>query len=254
MSFNKAEAYQHVLCIDLQVDKLRYAILSKDRKKIVHLKEVEITDYSREGITPLLEDEVLKYDYSGMAVSAGGVRNTLIPVDLFNHSKAEDIFALNYPKPFESIDYTRIAELGIVNVYELPTWIKSMFVIKFPRIKLLHPTTVLLKGVFDQPTFRPIIHIHIEKDGFHLFLTDKSKLVYYNRFDQSSIADMVYHILFVLEQKELEQKDMNIAVYGVPHDWDKLDEVQGFFANKIKISEEKEKSSHFILSKQLLCV
>ena len=119
---------------------------------------------------------------------------------------------------------------------------------------MIHPVTVLLKGVFSNPTFSPKIHICVYGKSFYLLITGKSKLQYFNRFDFTNIADMVYHILFVLEQKEMDQTKMDTHIYGVEEKWENLTELQSFFANKIKVSNQKEAAEHFILSKQLLCV
>lgn len=254
MSIRKEDAYQHVLCMDIRKDGLKYGIYKKSSGALYKYQEINFQAFERDHITSLLTDEELKYDYDSFVLTGGGERNTLIPVDLFNHSKADEIFRLNYAEPIDNLDYNRIPELGIVNIYELPLWIKSLFVIKFPRVKIVHPSTVILKGIFKQPTFSPKIHVYLEKGSFYLLITAKGKLQYYNRFDQAAVADMVYHILFVLEQKEMDQKKMDVMVYGVPQNWEHRDEFQGFFANPIKISDKREQAEHFVLSNQLLCV
>ena len=255
MSIRKEEAYQHVLCLHLQPNTLSVAILNKDSKKIKFHKDFELTEFSREAIEPILKsEEFFSYDYNALCAASGGLRSTLIPVDLFNHTKAQDVFKLNYPAPFENLDYNRIPEIGIVNIYELPLWMKSLFVIKFPRVKVVHPVTVILKGVFNQPTFSPKMHVVLEGGSFYFLITAKSKLQYFNRFDYTNIADMVYHILFVLEQKEMDQKTMDLCLYGVNSKWSNMAELQGFFKNTIKLSSDSEGAEHFVLSKQLLCV
>lgn len=254
MSIKKEDSYQHALCMDLQTDKLSYAVVSKSSKKIVHQRTLSFDAYNRESVQALLQDEELFYDYSSYIATAGGKRNTLMPVDLFNHSRADEIFKLNYSQPIDNLDYNRIPELGIVNIYEIPLWIKSMFVIKFPRVRLVHPSTVLLKGVFDGDAWREKVHVYIESESFYLLITSKNKLQYYNRFDHTNLADMVYHILFVLEQKEIDPAKADLALYGVASDWNKLEEFQQFFKHKVSISAENEMSDQFILAKQLLCV
>ena len=254
MSIRKEDSYQHALCMDLQVDKLRYAVVSKDTKEIVHHNTIELENYDRDSIEALMLDEELKYDYGSYIATGGGKRNTLMPVDLFNHSKADEIFKLNYSDPIDNLDYNRIPELGIVNIYEIPLWIKSMFVIKFPRVKLVHPTTVLLKGVFDADSWREKVHIYIETESLYMLITSKNKLTYFNRFDFTNLADLVYHVLFVLEQKEIDASKADVALYGIDKDWEKLQEFQEFFKHPVKVSEDTEMSDQFILAKQLLCV
>ncbi len=254
MSIRKEEAFQHVLCLHLQPHELSLAVMNKDSKKIRHQQTLAIKDFDRDGVTSILNEEYLSYDYHALCAVAGGTRSTLIPVDLFNHTKAEDVFKLNYPAPIDNLDYNRIPEIGIVNIFELPLWMKSLFVIKFPRIKVVHPATVILKGIFNQPTFTPKMHLVIEGNSFYFLITAKSKLIYYNRFDFTTIADLVYHVLFVLEQKELDQKTMDLFLYGVAPNWSSIDELQGFFKNKIRFGSGPENTDHFLLAKQLLCV
>jgi hypothetical protein len=254
MSLRKEDAFQHVLCMSLSETSLDVAAVKRETKSISFFKSLVFESFDREAIEAVMNIDELKYDYEAFCVTAGGLRNTLIPVDLFNHSKAHDVFKLNYSAPIDNLDYNRIPELGVVNIYELPLWMKSLFVIKFPRVKMIHPVTVLLKGVFDQPTFSPKIHIHIDEQSFHLLITAKSKLQYFNRFDYTNLADLVYHVLFVLEQKEMDQKEMAVCLYGVSANWEQLAELQTFFANKIKIHHKAELSDRFLQTKQLLCV
>jgi len=215
MSINKEDTYQHALCIDLTSHQLQYAFLNKKTKNITAINRIDLSEYNREGVEPFLTNEVLKYEFDTLSVSAGSARNTLIPFDLFNHSKVEDIFALNFPRPFDGVDYNRIPELGMVNIYEFPVWIKSTFVPKFPRIKLIHRSSVFLRGIFDQSTFEGKIHLLIEDSQFYLAVTIKSKLQYFNRFDMLAFSDLAYHLNFVIDQKQLEVEEYELNLYGI---------------------------------------
>ena len=254
MVIRKENAYQYALCMDLTPDKFQFSIVDPQKKEILHFEEHLLENYTKETLQGLLENEILTFSYKSFSLAAGTFRNTLIPIDLFNYSKPIDVFRLNYPEPIDNLDYNRIPELGIVNVYEFPLWIKSVFIIKFPRVKLVHRSTVILKGVFDQPTYSPKIHLTVEKNQFYLLLTDRSKLIYFNRFDYKELADIVYYILFVLDQKELDQSKFDLWVYGVSKKWSEKANFQSFFTSKVTIADKKEKAEHFILAKQLLCV
>jgi hypothetical protein len=254
MAVSRALAYQHVLCMDLKQDQFSFAVINKSTKEIVDYHSYELTDYSRPGIEKIISDELFGYDYADFVLTAGTVRNTLVPTSIFNFSKASEIFQLNYSEPVENLDYNRIAELDIVNIYEIPLWIKAAFVIRFPRVKIVHRTTVLLKGVFNQPSYNPKLHLFIEKDSFYFFITAKSKLHYYNRFYYKDIADIVYHVLFVLEQKEMSPEKAELHLYGVSPQWASLERFSSFFKNPPKVSALPGNAEHFILAKQLLCV
>jgi len=254
MAFSGALAYQHALCMDLRHDKFTVAVVHKATKKIVDQKVFTDFEFSRAGLDKILADDFFKPEFADFILTAGTIRNTLIPTGIFNVSKPAEIFKLNYTEPIDNLDYNRIPELDIVNIYELPIWIKSAFVIRFPRVKMLHRSSVLLKGIFDQPTFSPKAHLFIEEGSFYLFMTEKSKLQYFNRFDYKSLADIVYHVLFVAEQKNIQPENLHLHLYGVSSKWSALNEFSGFFKNSPVVSDEVEKGEYFMLAKQLLCV
>lgn len=253
MVINKENAYLHVLCMDLTEACFRVSILNKSSKLIVFSASFLLLKFDKEEVAAVLNQDYFKFDYDSFVLSAGTVRNTLVPVDLFAYSKPEEIFKLNFADPVDNLDYNRIPELGIVNIYELPFWIKSLFVVRMPRVKIVHRSTVLLKGIFDQDSYFGKIHLLIEEEQFYLLLTKQSKLVCFNRFDYKELADIIYYVLFVLEQKELAQKDFEMNLYGVPADWKEFTEFKSFFSSKIILDSIPEKGALFLLAKQILC-
>lgn len=254
MGFDTENAFQHAMCIELSPTTLTYAIIHTDTKKSVAEKSVTLSDFNKATIDEILKDDIFKADYKSVSLSVSTPRHTLVPVSIFNTSKPLEIFKLNHQSPFEDIDYNRIPELGIVSIYELPLWIKSAFVIKIPRIKIIHTSTTLLKGVFNKPVFSPKAHVFWQDDAFYLVLTSKSKVEYFNRFDTSAIEDLVYYLLFVTEQKELNLSDMQINLYGVNLQWEHLKSLKDLLQQPIKVEPQKEQSELFILTNQLLCV
>lgn len=254
MGLPKSLAYQHALCMDLKPEKFTLALLHKADKKIVESKTFDTFDFTREGVDKITADEFFKAEYADFILTAGTVRNTLVPTTIFNSSKPGEIFKFNYSAPHDNLDYNRIPELDIVNIYELPLWVKSAFVIRFPRIKIYHRASVLLKGIFDQPVFTPKVHLFVEETSFYMFITEKNKLIFFNRFDYKNLADIVYHTLFVMEQKSLSQDKISVQLYGVKPDWNYLTEFRSFFKAEVNIPDAPEKGEHFMLAKQLLCV
>lgn len=254
MAFNQAEAYRHALCMELQNDKFRFSIIEIATKKSVLDKSYTLLSFNRSEIAAILNEDIFNLDYKSMSLSVSSHRQTLVPISIFNSSKPKEIFGLNHQAPFDNIDYNRIPELGITSIYELPLWIKSVFVIKMPRVKIIHTSTTLLKGIFNQPVFSGKIHLFWQDNSFYLAITSKSKLQYFNLFQSNEISDLVYHLLFVLEQKELNLKEFKLNMYGVESDWDKLDEINKLLNHKVEVSTEIEKSLNFILTNQLLCV
>jgi len=254
MAFNQSEAFKHALSMELQNDTFRFSILDIKTKKSVMEKSFTLLSFNKEELNTIIDDEIFKLDFKSISLTVSTNRHTLVPVSIFNSSKPKDIFALNHQAPFDNIDYNRIPELGIVTIFELPIWIKSVFVIKMPRIKIIHTSTVLIKAIFKTSVFVPKIHVFWQDTSFYLILSSKGKLQYFNLFEGNEITDLVYHILFVLEQKELVLKEMKLHFYGVDSNWNQLEKISKLLNHKIEVTSEKESAVNFILTNQLLCV
>jgi hypothetical protein len=254
MGFDTNDAINHALCMDLSKDVFQYAVFHLPTKKIVFHEKHDLKEFTRDALDKLMQSPLFKADFTHFILSTGSERNTLLPVDIFAYTSPKDTFKLNFSEPHENLDYNRIPELGIVNIYELPLWIKSQFVIKIPRIKIIHRATVLLKGIFDQDTFYPKVHLWIDQDHFYMMITDRNKLAFFNRFDYTEIADLIYHVLFVLDQKELNMDKLEMCLYGVDESWVKEQNLSEFFVFKLNVHEEEEQGKDFILGKQFLCV
>jgi len=254
MAFNQSEAYKHALSMELQNDTFRFSILDIKTKRSVMEKSITLLSFNKEELNTIINDEIFKLDFKSISLVVSTNRHTLVPVSIFNSSNAKDIFALNHQAPFDNIDYNRIPELGIVTIFELPIWIKSVFVMKMPRIKIIHTSTVLIKGIFKTTVFPPKVHVFWQDNSFYLIITSKGKLQYFNLFQGNEITDLVYHTLFVLEQKELILKEMKLHFYGVKSEWKALEKISKLLNHKIEVSSEKEGAESFILTNQLLCV
>ena len=159
MAFNQSEAFKHALCMELQNDTFRFSIVDIKTKKSVMEKSFTLLLFNKEELNTIISDDIFKLDFKSMSLTVSTNRHTLVPVSIFNNSKPKDIFALNHQAPYDNIDYNRIPELGIVTIFELPIWIKSVFVIKMPRVKIIHTSTVLIKAIFKTPVFTPKLHV-----------------------------------------------------------------------------------------------
>ena len=249
-----SDAYKYALCMELRSDSFKYAIIQADNKQVCFFKEVEFDEFDEASLTELLNEPYFDLEYKSVSVSVSTQRTTLVPSTVFNTSTAKDIFKLNHTEPYDNIDYTRLSVIGLVTIYEIPLWIKSVFIKRFLRIKVLHSSTVLLKGIFNQSTFKPKAHIFKENNLFYILLTDKNKLNYFNLFNSSSVADLVYYYLFVLDQKEIPVESLPVHIYGLGVAHEDVKEINGLLSDKVNIASSSEQSSNFILTNQLLCV
>lgn len=251
---SQSDAYKYALCMELNQTTFSCAIINTETNQTSFYKESEFDVYNSETVSQLLNETYFDLEYKSITISVATERSTLVPMSIFNSSDTKNLFKLNHLAPIDNLDYSRMAEHGLVSIYEMPLWIKSLFVKKFIKIKILHHSTVLLKGIFKQAVYPLKAHILKNEQGFYLVITEKGKLVYFNWFKVSEITDLIYYYLFVLEQKELDQKKVPLWVYGLESRDEEIDKMNELLLSKVQLHDSSELQNKFIITNQLLCV
>jgi hypothetical protein len=197
-------------------------------------------------------------DYDEYSLSWYSMYSTLLPNNVFSEIKAEELFSLCYSAdiPHNHIDYNRIPELAIVNVFEIPLWVKSFFVIKFPRIVIQHEGSHLLHGIFAGSTYKLKGTIVLHQSSFNLILANENGLQFYSHFDYQSADDVIYHFVFTLQQKQLLGQAGALTISSsVGASEDVAKEIQDKLKTLNELKDFKiDINSQLLLNYQTLCV
>lgn len=203
------------------------------------------------------ENTSLNEDFDEITLSYATSRSTIVPNNIFDESGPKDLFKLCFGKDTDDaeIDYNRISEHSVINLYHIPTWIKSFFVIKYPRIVIQHEGTHLIRQALQQG-FKLKVYALLHADHFQLSIIKHNEIQYYSAFDYQSHEDLLYHLLFVLQQKELvDEKGEIMMIQGSGAQQAILNE---FMSHVSKVGDlnkyDVQHSDSFIAKSQLLCV
>lgn len=230
-----------------------------DRKDGSEIQRFELklenrtSEDTKDQLKELLHSQGLLSFSDDVSLAVQSAKSTLVPQNVFGESKAEAIFKLCFGKTIHTIDYNRFHEQGLVNIYDQQDWIKSFFVVRYPRIVIQHENTHVMRAIFNGPTFKPQLHIVPSDTHFTLLLSSKNKLDFYNIFDSRTPEDMLYHTSFVLQQKEISDVEMGVHWHGDPHDKN-LAEQFNEMLGKVLQNTQLPLSFHVKRTHQLLCV
>lgn len=201
---------------------------------------------------------LLNDDFDEITLSWSNKNSTLIPNFVLNDSDPKSIFSLCFGAETEdfSVDYNRISELGVINIYEIPNWIKSYFVIRFPKVIIQHTGSHTVRKAMNDNAFYLKANIVLFDGYFLLSLVKHNKLEFYSFFDYLKAEDVIYHLTFALQQKELiDEKGLIELAQGIESEKSIIEKIQ---ALKERIGElnkmEVAHSEDFTAKSQLLCV
>ena len=213
----------------------------------------------KESLSQLFSDtNFLKEEFEEISLAWCIDRSTLVPNAIFNESSALDIFQLCFGKDAvkHEVDYNRIHELSVINVYQIPDWIKSFFVIKYPRVVIQHAGTHIVRKSLSENAFKLKASIICYETYFRLAIVKHNNLEFYSSFSYQSAEDIIYQLNFALQQKEMTGEKGTIELVGsVGSDSNIINQVESGLG---KIGDLKKmeiiNDADYLAKSQLLCV
>jgi hypothetical protein len=86
-------------------------------------------------------------------------------------------------------------------------WVKSYFVIRHPRSVIQHESSMVLRSLFSTSPFKTKVIITAYNNHFALSIAGQGKLLFFSVFDFQNAEDILYNLMFTLQQKELLEKE-----------------------------------------------
>lgn len=204
------------LAIHISRTSVHVAEVLISNQEVIKENSFELIENSFEGYKKSLEDSFdqlnLKDSYEEYTAAWSTPKNTLVPLGLFNESSAKSIFQLMFGKELDenTIDYNRLMELNMVSIYETPDWVKSFLIVKFPKISIKHEHAMILRALFQKNTFKRKVNLSFNDEYINIDIIYRNELTFSNSFEYQTVEDVIYHLLFVLRQEGLMDKEGEI--------------------------------------------
>ncbi len=182
---------------------------------------------------------------------------TVVPTPIFKASSMSAIYDTCFSKEAitNDLDYNVISEGNCVTIFEIPLWLKSFFVIRYPRIILQHSMSHLLRSVLEQGNGTEI-HLTIYATYFHLVIVKSNVLILANTYDYTNEDDLLYYTSFCIQQNDLSFEKGNLFLHTSEES--NIELVNSFYTKWKTISNFKsyttQNQAYSLLKQQLTCV
>lgn len=248
------------LAVEINAKSARFVVLING--EATHSSEVQLNEFSadqcKDSLKSIISDTpALQSDFSDITVGWAGRQSTLVPNDIFTESAPEHFIHLCFGKdvPKDEIDFNRLFECGIVNIYQIPNWIKSFFIIRYPTALIQHEVSHLIRSNLKNG-FELKVTISIHEEHFQLLISRHNEIIYSAAFDHQNSDDILYHLTFVLQQKELTDVNgkLELAFSSAVSD-DFKSKLENDLKKVKDLSKlEVKQTNHHNAKAQLLCV
>lgn len=207
-----------ILSIHLHVDGFSFYFLEKDQavvtKRNYFIESQAPQNYTNHLIETLQKEKTEHFSLIRLIFS--NKLFTLVPNELFNENRISDYIEFNsFLLPNDPIESQLIKPLDIQFLHSynesLEVQIKNLFPEK--TIEILHSGYSLI----DQLSyFSPEIQYSVwfNFSSIELIHFKKEQLIFYNYFETETKEDILYYILFVAQQLEIDVNEQPIHLLG----------------------------------------
>jgi hypothetical protein len=179
-------------------------------------------------------------EYDEISLSWISPNAVIVPSSIFLPNEMETIYktCFSEKKSSAELDYTRMMEHALAVIYEVPSWVKSFFIIKFPRVIIQHEYAHLIRGMMKN-SFALNIQVSIFPQMMQIILVNKSELLLCNSYEINHENDILYYLSFVINQKQLQETKgkLNISIHklSLEKSEDQIEQILKENMSKIKL-------------------
>lgn len=229
--FDQSQTKNYNLSIRLNPDGLSFSVFSLSHKKYIAVESVYFPDsLPAQGsslATSLYLDLVarvidekpwLLQKFNHKCVVYSTRRYTLVPEPLFNNSLAEEYLYFAHKKvEDEKILTCRINSAESQLVFGIETKIFKELHTWFPEMQLLPHLAALIESVvpaFKHTELSDPVFLNINNKQLDIIILKGNRLAFANSFEWRSSSDIVYFLLFVLDQLSLNPGKVPLFLLG----------------------------------------
>lgn len=172
-----------------------------------------------EALEELIEHSTLlkPLPYRKVICGIGLESPVMVPIPLFDASLATSHYEFCFGrKPFGELMNDRVQQAGCINIFEVPHFITLAINRLFPDIAYFHSSSAVAGYLLGES--RSIgeakLNVDTNKGRAEVYVTRGKDLVYINHFTFESAEELVYYLVFVCEQLDLNTDTTELTFSG----------------------------------------
>jgi hypothetical protein len=208
-----------ILVINLDTSGFETALLSKDLTIIktgeLIFKEVPKNSEDLENYFAQLVSEfhLAQPTFTSIYINWPGKNFTLVPSAYYKPEKAKELLEFSVGKTEEGTICVNDVKPDIKLVFSVPTSLKNILDKTFPHHQLQHSGACLINLFFTHFQLKKAnVLLSIREKQIELVIKKDKQLLLYNIFDIKTNEDILYYLLFSIEQFKLDPVTLQLAI------------------------------------------
>lgn len=229
-SFSGQETRNYALSVQFNDSHIAFCIQDPRINKYLLIHDYRLNDFipkAKPGFRLSFDDFLrsvlnanpwLKNPFRNVRIAYEGKKSTLVPGPLFDAEESESFLRLNYSLSADDrVLADHIQQFDTYNVYSIQAGLEESAKKLFPSARISSLSSVLLQTVwmnFKTRINANRVFLHIRDKAFDLLIYDGRQIRYFNTFTWLVAEDVVYFLIFVLEQLGMNPEQASVVLLG----------------------------------------
>ncbi len=211
------------LSIQADLNGFSFCILDIEKKTYLGLRHYEIKDvYSIDDYTDKLvgifdSDKLLAGSFGSVSFIYLTQKSILIPESFFEKSNLKAYFEFNHSiNELDEIHYNFLGEINAFNVFIIPNYIANEVTKRFGGVMLYHQATPFIKSIFEKDNDRESdsVYVNMNNKFIDIAVAGSNRLNLYNTFQFQNETDLLYFVLYIYKQLNLDAHRNKLYISG----------------------------------------
>ncbi len=220
-SYSKDNSKNYHLSIQVDPDGVCFCILDIESNHYIVFKKYEFEKINNvDTLTDKLEqiideDDCLNTSFGSTSMIFLTQKSTFVPDIFFDELNLRDYFEFNHVlEELDEIHYNPLNEIKACNVFALPTYVANLFYNKFRGIHYFQQATPFVKTILKDFSLPSGIHLNLNAGFFDIAVKKEGKLILYNTFLYQNDTDLLYYVLFIINQLKIDAQTIPMTLCG----------------------------------------
>lgn len=215
--------HMYILSIQASLNGLSFCILDPVQEKYIVFShknvnsELSFNDFLDNIEEYIQNTDLLNHKYKKVKFIWLSSKNTLIPKKHFKKENVKKYFEFNQKlDELDEIHFNKLKYIDAYSIYIVPNQIANIFSKQFPGINFYNQQIPFIEhSLAKYYSETKKVFVNINDNFIDINLTETGKLLLYNSFVYKTEMDLIYFIMYVCNQYNLNTETTEVVLSGL---------------------------------------
>jgi len=226
-SLDRENTQNYHLSIQANLNGFSFCILDIEKSTYLGLRHYNfenvysIDDYVDKLTEVFNEDNLLDWQFKSSSFIYLTQKSTLIPESFFDKANLKTYFEFSQGlNELDEIHYNFLTEINAYNIFAIPNYIVNEIFSRLENVNLFHQATPLVKAIFKNKSNKEseCVYVNMNNKFIDIAVAAENRLCLYNTFQFQNETDLLYFILYIYKQLDLDTRKNKLLIAGEQSD------------------------------------